>query len=78
MKVEAFFFENGNVAVFDRDGGQDGEQASELQGSWFLKYVYFLEEKGVDVLNSKFNLPGGRVARVFQTPEKKLNWELLH
>lgn len=71
MKVEAFFFPNGNVAVCE-----NGEQVPKLQGSWFLKYIMFLKKKGVDVENSKFYLPGGGVGKVFKTSEGKYNWEI--
>ena len=51
-RVQVLFFPNGNTAVFE-----NSEQVPELQTSWFLKFVEFLEENNVDVINSAFEFP---------------------
>ena len=51
-KVSVLFFPNGNTGVFEND-----EQVPELQKSWFLKFVEFLEKSDVDVMKSKFEFP---------------------
>lgn len=48
-KVNVLFLPNGNTAVFENH-----EQVPELQRPWFLKFVEFLEENNVDVINSTF------------------------
>lgn len=68
-----FFFENGNTAVC-----RDGEQVPELQGSWLLKYMAFLESKGVDPLDCDILLPGGFKAAMFRTTAGGWNWRIVH
>ncbi len=73
MKV--FLFNNGNSAFFD----EKGEQVPELQRSWFLLYVVFLKEKGIDPTEVDFMLPCGR-AKIFEIPEEHgggYNWRIL-
>ncbi|HVI07010.1 MAG TPA: hypothetical protein VND65_01825 [Candidatus Binatia bacterium] len=64
-----WFFPNGNTAVCD----SNGKQMPELQESWFLLYVKFLEEKGIDPEGIEFQLPHGK-ATVFKTSEGNYNW----
>lgn len=61
------FFPNGNTAAVD------GEQIPGLQASWFLLYVEFLAEKGVDPTQCEFLFPGGARAHVFRI-DSGWNW----
>ena len=69
-QVNVIFFPNGNTAVY-----KNNEQVPELQQSWFLKFVEFLESKDVDVLNSTFELQQGN-AKLFRTKEG-YNWNFI-
>ena len=66
--AQVMFFPNGNVAVF-----VDGVQSAKHQGSWFLKYVDFLEKNGIDVLASEYKMPHGDNAKLIKT-ENGYNW----
>lgn len=66
--VNVLFLPNGNTAVF-----KNGEQVPELQRSWLLKFAEFLEQNGVDIENSTFELPTGN-AKLFKTGEG-YNWQ---
>ena len=61
-KAEIIFFPNGNTAVFI-----DGQQSGEHQESWISHSIKFLEEKGIDIIKSKFKLPNGDTAQMFKT-----------
>lgn len=65
---EVLMFPNGNTAVL-----RDGAQVPELQESWLLHLVKFLESKGVDPLDCKFTLPNSRIAKLFRI-EGGWNW----
>ena len=69
-QVNVIFFPNGNTAVFENH-----EQAPELQQSWFLKFVEFLESKDVDVMNSIYQLQEGQ-AKLIRT-EEGYNWNFI-
>ncbi len=72
MKVKTvLFFHNGNTAVFDRHG----EQIPELQKSWFLMFVRFLKENGIDPLGLEFRLPNNSTAELFEIPDG-YNWSI--
>ena len=71
IKAEVIFFPNGNTAVLINK-----EQSAKHQGSWFLKYIKFLERNGIDVLNSTYTLPDGRQAKLIKI-EKGYNWKVL-
>lgn len=71
MSVEVFFFSNGNTAVC-----RDNEQVPELQTSWLLMFVAFLEEHGVNPLEAKFNLPDRMVAKLFSIGDGQYNWSV--
>ena len=66
-QVNVIFFSNGNTAVYENQ-----EQIPELQKSWLLNFIEFLENNGVDVLNSTYELPQGK-AKLFKT-EEGYNW----
>jgi len=53
------FFQNGNTAVFDKNG----EQVPELQKGWLLMFIEFLQSKNIKVENiDEIILPtGGKV-----------------
>jgi len=71
--VRVIFFSNGNTAVFDAHGAQ----IVELQRSWLLTFVQFLEDKGVDVGACDFSLPvSGNRVRLFRTIDQKWNWSI--
>ena len=67
---EVLFFHNGNTAHM-----KDGKQIPELQESWFMLYIKFLEEKGIDPLDGIYTLPKGK-AEVFKTKDG-YNWRFL-
>jgi hypothetical protein len=72
LPKEVLFFPNGNTAAFDAKG----QQIPELQRSWLLLYVAFLESKGIDPLDVLFTLPHGfGAAKLFRT-ENGWNWEI--
>ena len=70
-QVNVIFFPNGNTAVFENN-----EQVPELQQSWFLKFVEFLESKDVDVMNSTYVLPEGTAIKLIRT-EEGYNWNFV-
>ena len=51
-RINVIFLPNGNTGVFENN-----EQVPELQKSWFIKFVEFLEKNDVDVMNSTYELP---------------------
>jgi len=55
-KVQVLFLPNGNTAVYENND-QNSEQVPELQKSWFLKFIEFLEKNNVDVVNSTYEFP---------------------
>ena len=59
---EVLFFDNGSTACFEGE-----KQVTELQEPWFMLYVKFLEEKGIDPLDGIYHLPDGSMAEVFKT-----------
>ena len=61
--MQVLFFPNGNTVVLENN-----EQIPELQESWLLLFITFLESKGVDPTKVSYRLPQGR-AEVFRTPE---------
>jgi len=65
-----FFFPNGNTAVMD----EAGQQIPDLQKSWFLMYVEFLQSKGVKVEDiAEINLPNGKKAEYLKDVH---NWRI--
>jgi hypothetical protein len=66
-----YFFANGATAAVNK-----WEQIPEIQQSWLVVFLEFLEHKGVDPTTCDFHLPSGRVARVFKTSENEWNWEI--
>jgi len=68
-----FFFQNGLTAVTDTK-----EQVPELQKSWLLLYVKFLESKGFNPEEFEFNLPTGEKAYLLKTPEGSWTWRSSH
>ena len=71
--IEVLFFSNGNTVVM-----KNNKQVAELQQSWLLTFVAFLEEKGIDVTKVKFRLPSGQTAEVFITSNGEYNWRLIN
>ena len=69
---EVMFFNNGNTAFFS----EEGEQLAELQKSWFIFYINFLVEKGIDPTKGAYTFPNGKAAKVFKT-EDGYNWSFL-
>ena len=77
------FFPNGVTAVFD----ENGEQISELQEPWLLKFFEFVQDSLVtnaalsgytfDPKDSEIRLPDGKRAAVFDIPNGELNWRPL-
>lgn len=64
------FFPNGNSAVLD----EEGQQIPELQKSWFLMFVEFLQSKGVKVEDiEEIKLPNGKVAEYLKDYH---NWRI--
>ena len=71
MKVA--FFNNGNTIFLDNYGNQ----SPSLQKSWFLLYIKYLEQQGVNPLEVKFSMPDGcKTASLFKTPEGNYAWEV--
>jgi hypothetical protein len=70
-RTEVQFFNNGNTAVIDYNGGQ----VSELQKSWLLFYVDFLVEQGIDPTEVNFSMPCGGYAIVVKT-KSGYNWSI--
>ncbi len=66
---DIMFFPNGNTCVFD----ETGEQIAELQQSWLLLFVKFLEEKGINPDGKIVEMPNGRKAKIFKT-DNGYNW----
>jgi hypothetical protein len=62
------FFPNGNTAVFD-----DSNQIPELQKSWLLVFVQFLEDRGIDPAGIEFTMPNRLTVRLFRN-EDGWNW----
>ncbi len=67
---DIFFFPNGNTCVCD----ENGEQIGELQQSWLLLFVKFLEEKGINPDSRIVEMPNGRKAKIFKTGDG-YNWD---
>ncbi len=61
MSKTVLFFSNGNTAVFI-----DEQQVPELQQSWLVKFVEFLEAEGHDPTTFQYTLSNGKSARVFR------------
>ncbi len=70
-EAKVIFFPNGNTAVFIND-----EQSPKHQKSWFLKYVKFLEENGIDVLNSEYLMPDDSRAELIKIGNR-YNWKIM-
>jgi len=70
IRRQATFFGNGCTSFFE-----DGEQRADLQESWIVLYLRFLEEKGIDPTTVTFRLPSGIETRPFKT-EDGWNWPL--
>lgn len=71
--VNVLFLPNGSTGVYE-----NREQVPELQKSWFLKFVEFLEKNNVDVINSIFELPDSgrwRKAKLIKI-EDGYNWNI--
>lgn len=69
-RTQVYFFPNGNTAVF-----VNSAQSPKHQGSWFLKYVDFLEKNGVDVLKAEYYMPDGQPASLIKT-SNGYNWAI--
>jgi len=65
---EVLFFDNGNTMHF-----KEGKQVPELQKSWFMLYIKFLEEYGINPIDGVYKLPGGE-AKVFKI-KTGYNWQ---
>ncbi len=64
-QVNVRFLRNGNTFVMEND-----EHVPELERSWFLHFVNFLDQSGVDVLGSTFVFPDGMNVKL----HKNTNW----
>ena len=65
------FFANGNTAVCN----SKGKQMPELQKSWL---VHFLQSLDIADYNKiEVLLPSGRTAKIFETSDGGLNWEIV-
>lgn len=71
MPLRIILFANGNTGVF-----KDGEQVPELQESWLIKFVEFLEASGIEPDKCEIHMPTGGIARLFKT-EDGYNWEIM-
>lgn len=69
-QVNVLFLPNGNTGVYE-----NGKQVPELQKSWFLKFVEFLESENVDVMNSTYEFQKGKV-KLIKT-EEGYNWTFI-
>lgn len=71
--MNVIFFNNGNTEVF----GNNGEQMPELQQSWFLKYLEFLEQHplNIDVEEVTFETQNGLKFEPFKV-EDGWNWKV--
>lgn len=69
MKIT--FMDNGNTVAFS--SGRD--QMPDLQKSWLLMYVQFLESKGFDPTEHEFVLPSGRHAKIIRI-ENGFTWQI--
>lgn len=68
--TKIFFFPDGTTAVCD-----DEKQIPELQKSWFLMYVEFLQGEGIKVEDIKdILLPSGKRA---EYDVERHNWRVL-
>jgi len=72
MKIQVYFFDNGNTAIFD----EDGNQMTTLQKSWFELFLDYLSRQGVDIDNIEFNLPNEHKAEPFKV-EDEYNWRIV-
>ena len=70
--IKIIFFSSGNTFVSDGSG----KQISKFQESWFMLYIKFLEENGIDPTTVFFELPNGNDAKVFKTDNGKYNWQI--
>lgn len=61
-KLKIIFYSNGNVAVF-----RNNEQVPILQKSWFMLFVGFLVNVGLDPTQIDFILPDGKKAKISKT-----------
>jgi len=68
--MQVIYSPNGNTAVFE-----DGEQVPELQESWIITHIEFLESKDIDVESLDIILPSGMHAKVFST-SNGYNWRV--
>jgi len=68
--VSIYFFAGGNTAVFD----DKDQQIPELQKSWFLLFVEFLQTKGIKVEDiQEVRLPNGKHAEYLKEHH---NWRI--
>ena len=65
------FFPNGQTVVTN-----GREQIPELQQSWLVLFLKFLESRGEDPTRFEFKLPSGRTALVFKT-DSGYNYQFL-
>ena len=71
--LKVVFFPDGNTMAL-----RDGQQAPDLQESWFMLYVQLLVAAGIDPREVEFSMPGGgSKAAVFKV-ESGYNWKLVH
>jgi len=63
-------FPNGNTAAF-----KNGEQVPELQKSWLIMYLQFLELNEIDPTKCQIEI-GSRIVRPFKTEDGFWNWEI--
>ena len=69
-QVNVTFLPNGTTVVL-----KNNKQIPELQQSWFLKFIEFLESKDVDVMNSTYELQEGN-AKLIRT-EEGYDWNFI-
>lgn len=70
---QVFFYQNGHTAHC-----VGNEQQPDLQKSWLLLYVAFLESQGIDPAECEFHLPAGNnKAKLFRTSDGGWNWEIV-
>ena len=74
MKVKSvYLFDNGNSAVFDNKG----RQIVEIQESWFLIWLDFMIQNGVDIESiDEIKLPSGKIAKPFKI-DHGWNWDII-
>lgn len=73
MVKEVMFFPNGNTAAFDHAGNQ----IPELQQSWFVLYIRFLQSQKVVPEGTIFTMPSGDKAEVIRLEGDRWNWRIL-